>query len=87
MYIIFVLAAAAYMSYFIINVANDVFAFVKSERQVEFEINELMTADDVAESLVDKGIINYKGIFKLYAKYKNHNKPYKTGNYILSPNI
>lgn len=87
MYIIFVLAAAAYMSYFIINVANDVFAFVKSERQVEFEINELMTADDVAESLVDKGIINYKGIFKLYAKYKNHNKPYKTGNYILSPNM
>lgn len=87
MYIVFVLAAAAYMSYFIINVGNDVFAFVKSERQVEFEVNELMTSNDVAQSLVDKGIIKYKGVFKLYAKYKNHNKPYLVGDYILSPNM
>ena len=87
MYIVFVLAASAYMSYFIINVANDIFAFVKSDREVNFEINELMTADDVAETLVEKGIIKYKGVFKLYAKYKNHNKPYLNGNYVLSPNM
>ena len=87
MYIVFVLAASVYVSYFIINVANDVFAFVKSDVEVNFEINELMTAEDVAENLVDKGIIKYKGVFKLYAKYKNHNKPYLSGEYILSPNM
>lgn len=87
MYIVFVLAAAAYMSYFIINVANDIFAFVKSDREINFEITELMTAEDVVEGLANEGVIKYKGIFKIYAKYKNHNKPFLSGEYVISPNM
>ena len=63
---------------FIINVANDVFAFVKEEKEVEITIGEYTTLNEIAEQLSDKGVIEYPNIFVLYTKIKKRD----TGKYV-----
>lgn len=70
-YIIIVLLAAAYLSYFIISVGNDVFALVTDSRTVTIEIDENATDDSVAKLLSDNGIIEYGWVYKLYMKYRS----------------
>ncbi len=70
-YIAFVLIISAYLSYYIIAVGNDVFALVKESLPVTITIEEDATEDEVAEILVEKGLIEYGWVFKLYLKYRS----------------
>ncbi len=69
-YIIFVVTCAAALAYFIIDISNDVFAFVKPEQTITVTIPDKANADAVADALSEVGAIKYPGIFKLYAKLK-----------------
>ncbi len=54
----------------IIPMANDVFAFVKSDSDINVEITEGMTTEEVAELLENSGVIDESKVFRFYIKYK-----------------
>ena len=91
-YITAVLLVSVVAAYFIIQFANDVFAFVKPEEAVEVVIPEDATVSDVANILGDRGVIKYPTLFKLYAKLmdedgvdKDGNSVFIAGTYEVSP--
>ena len=87
MYIIFVLGVAAYLSYNIIMIGNDVFAFVKPETEKTISITSSMSNSDVAKLLKKNGVINYEWVFEFYAKNKYEKNPYLTGDFTVQPSM
>ncbi len=85
-YIAVVLLISGLASYFIIVVANDVFAFVKADAQIEVVIPEYATLDQIADELHEKQIIKYPKIFVLYTIIRDKDPgKYKAGVYTVSP--
>ncbi|MBR5323164.1 MAG: endolytic transglycosylase MltG [Clostridia bacterium] len=85
-YIAVVLLISALASYFIITVANDVFAFVKADAQIEVVIPEYATLDQIADELHEKQIIKFPKIFVLYSIIRGRDDAvYKAGIYTVSP--
>ena len=50
--------------------ANDVLALNKPERSVTITVESTDTFDDVVDTLQEKGLIEYKFLFKLFARFK-----------------
>ena len=70
-YIVFVLVVSAGLSYFIITAANDVFAFMKDEKEVTVSTTgEEVTIDQLSKELEKEDVIRYPWLFKLYAKVR-----------------
>ena len=86
-YVTFVLVISALLSVFIIMVANDVYAFVKSDEPVEVTIPEDASLNDVAEILHDNRVIKYPGLFKMYARLKHDPCEFIAGEYTVSPKL
>ncbi|MBQ7982323.1 MAG: endolytic transglycosylase MltG [Clostridia bacterium] len=86
-YIVAVLVISVFASWTIIEVANDVFAFVKSDETVTVVIEENMTAADVAGLLADNGIIKYPTMYELYIRIKEESTDYLVGEYEISPSM
>ena len=91
-YITAVLLVSVIAAYFVIQFANDVFAFVKPEETVEVVIPENATVMDVADILGERGVIKYPTLFKLYAKVmevqsvdEEGNSVFLAGTYEVSP--
>lgn len=72
-YLIFVLASSVIIAYYGITIANDVFAFVKSDKEVEIVIEEGDGVSQIAKELKRVGAIEYPAVFKLYNSFKNRN--------------
>ena len=78
--------------FFVIPVANDVFAFVKEEEIIDVTIPEMATLNDVADIFYESGLISYPNIFKLYCNFtENESSPYYgvylAGDYSLSTTL
>ena len=86
-YIVVVIIIGGLIGFYGIMIGNDVFAFVKSEDDVEITIGENATTADIAEALKDAGVIRYPGIFKLYASLRHDTKPYVAGTYTVKPSM
>jgi len=85
-YIAIVLLVSGILAYFIISVANDVFAFVKADAQIEVIIPEYATLDQIADELHDKKVIEYPTIFVYYTMLRGNDPgEYKAGGYTVSP--
>ncbi len=85
-YVSVVLVVSVLLAYFIIVVANDVFAFVKSDAQVEVNIPEYATIGEIADILHEGDVIKYPKIFVLYNKIrKRDTSNYLSGVYTVSP--
>ncbi len=84
-YIIFVLIISVFLSISVITVANDVFAFVKSDEVVEVTIPEYATLSEVSEILYKNDIIKYPTVFKLYAVAENLDGEFLAGTYPVTP--
>ncbi len=84
-YIIFVLIVSVFLSIAVIAVANDIYAFVKSDEVVEVTIPEYATLEEVADILYRNDIIRYPTIFKLYAVAENDNGEFLAGTYPVKP--
>ncbi len=54
----------------IIPMANDMFAFVKADEEIDITLTDNMTTNQVAELLEENGIIDEQKVFKFYVKYK-----------------
>ena len=86
-YIVAVLVISVFASWTIIEVANDVFAFVKSDEAVTVVIEEDMTATDVAQMLYENGIIKYPTVYELFIRLKEESTDYLVGEYEISPSM
>jgi len=86
-YIVAVLVISVFASWTIIEVGNDVFAFVKSDEIVTVTIREEMTSSDVAQMLAENGIIKYPTMYELYVRLKKESTEYRIGEYEVSPSM
>ncbi|MBQ8915531.1 MAG: hypothetical protein IJ046_05050, partial [Clostridia bacterium] len=80
-YMVVILVVSVFISIYVIRVGNDVFAFVKSDEAVDVTIPEDATVGEISEILHDNGIINFPGIFKMYASLKKDKGPFVAGDY------
>lgn len=71
-YIMAVLVVSGFLSYYIIVIANDVFAFVKPTEEIAVQIEANATIDDIAEELHREGVIQYPKIFSLYTRIRRN---------------
>ncbi len=55
----------------IISVANDMYAFVKPERDIILEITEEYELRDISRLLADNGVISNPTVFSIYVISKN----------------
>ncbi len=76
-YIVLVAAVAGILSYYIIAFGNDMYAFVKSDEQIEVEIPEYATVEDISRILGDSGIVKYPSLMNIYANLKNIDEEYE----------
>ena len=79
-YIVFIIAVSIPLSIFVINTANDVFAFKKEEKIVEVTIPEYTTIEDLGDILGEAGVIKYPWAFKLWTNIKEK-RNIAAGNY------
>ena len=87
-YLICVLAVSVIISVTAIKVGNDVFAFVKQDKEITVNIKEGATLSDVAQELKDKGVIRYPDIYNIYAKLRMDRKSYYyTGNFLAGEHV
>ena len=71
MYIVFVIVISGFLSYYIIAIGNDIFAFVKSDDIVVIQLDDHATTADVANTLYEKGVIGFPKIFELYVNFRS----------------
>ena len=86
-YIMVILVVSGCLSVFIITVANDVFAFVKSDEEITLTIPEGLSVKDLGEILEKNGVINSAEIFDLYAKLRDKNPSFVAGEYTVTPSM
>lgn len=86
-YIVFVLIASGVCSYFAITIANDVFAFQKTEVTAEISLGEYVTISELAEKLGDEGIVKYPTIFKYYARLRQDSGEFQPGKYTVTSDL
>jgi conserved hypothetical protein, YceG family len=86
-YIVAVLVFSGFLALYIIIVANDVFAFNKTDIEMDVTISEYDNTSDIANKLHDFGIIKYPSIFRLYAKLRDQDDNYVGGTYTISPSM
>ena len=71
LYICFIIIISSALAFFAISFVNDMYAFVKDSEEIEIEIPEYASAEDVSEILGESGVIKYPWLFRLYAKLKH----------------
>ena len=89
-YVCFVLVVSAFASYYIISVANDVFAFVKPDKEIIITLKEDATTEEVAELLEQNGVIDREWAFRIYLLMKldkDEEVDYLSGDIKLNSNM
>jgi len=87
-YVFIVLLISAFMSYYVISVGNDVFAFVKSDKTCTVSIEEGMTRKEIAYLLEKNGLIEYSWAFNLFMIYRgDEDGAFLTGEHTLNASM
>ncbi len=81
LYIAAIVGISVFLAVNIINIGNDMFAFVKDDIRTTVTIPEGAGTDEVAKLLKENGIIRYPFAFSLYADHKLKDSDYYTGKY------
>lgn len=86
-YVIAVLGISLVLSLVAIFMANDVFAFVTDDAEVEFNVPANTDIVSLSKELDDLGVVHYGTVFKLYVSLKGDNQDVLAGVYRLNPNM
>ncbi len=90
-YVAFIVSMAIMIAYFGLSCANDVFAFVKEDDEIEVTIPEYATSTELSEILGNAGAIEHPWLFRLYAQLKgidsNPKYAFVAGDYTITPNM
>lgn len=86
-YIVSILVVSGFLSYFIIVVGNDIFAFVKGDEEITVSIGEGTTIKELGEVLEENGAIEFAWAFDFYAGIRGKNPALVAGEYTVSPSM
>jgi UPF0755 protein len=70
LYIVIICIVSLILSYLAITMANDMFGLVKPKDTVSIVVEQGDKVKDIASELEEKGVIQYKSLFTLYATFK-----------------
>lgn len=87
LYIIFVLGVSALLSFAIIKLTNDMFAFVKEDKPVTIVLPEDASIVEVVDIVVEKGLVEYGLFFELFVKISAGDSAFTEGTHELSTNL
>ena len=89
LYIAAVLIISGVLSYNIILIANDVFAFVKEPVEAGVTIPENADIHDISQILYEKDVIKYPKIFNLYIGFRQKDKSweFQAGDYLVTSDM
>ncbi len=85
-YVLFIIGVSLLISTLVIITANDALALVKQDKDVTLTLTSDKTAEEMAELLQGKGIINYKQVFLLFLKVKKMDS-FDKGTFDLNSNM
>ncbi len=80
-YLICVFGISIFLSISVIKIGNDVFAFVKPDKEITITVPEGATTDDIARILEENDVISHPFVYKLYTKFRISKRSYLTGEY------
>ncbi len=90
-YFVFVICASIIVAYVGITVANDIFAFVKSDKEIVVTVDDTTTFRQLASDLEHKGAVQYPLLFRIYNSFKNRDREtpqeLEPGEYTLLANL
>ena len=90
-YLIFVVCASIIVSYLGITIANDVFAFVKSDKEISITVTEETSFRELSGMLEKEGAVTYPLFLRIYYSFKNRGKetptPLEPGEYRVLANL
>lgn len=86
-YLMSVLVVAGLLSYYAINIANDVFALVKRDEEIQITISEDMTLKEYGKLLEENGVIEYPSVFAFYADLRGKSPNFAPGDYTVNPSM
>lgn len=86
-YVILILGISIILSTFVILSANDMFAFVKSDKTAEITIGDDLSLRDITKLLEKEGIIKYPSLFTMFANVSNMSENISPGTYTLSSSM
>ncbi len=91
LYLVFVVCVSIIVAWFAITLANDIFAFVKSDKEVVLTIGEDTTFRQLASELEHKGVVEYPLFFRIYNSFKNRDsetpQELEAGEYTILSNL
>lgn len=82
-----IVLASLLLTFGIINISNDVFAFIKPDESIIVTIEQGVSTSAIANSLKKAGVIDHPLIFRLYSKLKKADGKYQYGDYTLNSNL
>lgn len=82
-----IVLAAILLTFGIVNVSNDVFAFIKPDESIVVTIEQGGGSGAVAKALKKAGVIDHPLIFRLYSKLKKADGKFQYGDYTLNSNL
>ena len=73
----------------VISVANDIYAFVKADNEIEISVTESLDASQFAILLGKHGVVKNPFAFELYLRSKGRDNeiPYLRGEWMLNSNM
>ncbi|MBQ7172430.1 MAG: endolytic transglycosylase MltG [Clostridia bacterium] len=86
-YLAVILVISVFLGFYLISVANDLFAFVKSEEEVTLTVPENATIEEVSDLLYENGLIRYPSLFRFYAKLKKDDGKFIAGEYTVKASM
>ena len=86
-YILLILGVSLVLACVVIMAALDLTGLNKSGVDHVITLEEGVTADDVADMLLEENLIDHKIFFKLYSKLTGDDSEYRSGVYSLSANM
>ena len=84
LYIFTLIFIAVFLSVYIIDVANDVFAFDKRDTEITVTLPENASQKQTAKILYENKVIKYPLIYRIYAKLRHDSGKYASGEFILN---
>lgn len=86
-YLIVIFGISIILSMILLFSANDVFAFVKSDRNITVTVPEDTTVRKIGKQLDQEGVINYAGLFHLFVTVTGKDTTVLAGDYTLNPSM
>lgn len=82
-----ILITSLLLTWGIVSVANDIFAFIKPEESVIVTIPQGESVSGIAKTLKSSNVIKHPLVFRLYSKLKKADGKYQYGDYALNSNL